>query len=171
MEVLNSSHTILQTSLCVIQLPPCIYSYPVYLTGTTCTPDHCNGSTCYDLAAGGHQCICNEGWWGVGCNYSTHSDGLPRDRCRDPNLCNNHGRCVWDEKIPTYHSGCDCDPGWELSNNCKRPKGKKYCVEHEGTQNLFCSEHGICSHVFGKNAETGEYESIDYYCTCDGSEL
>ena len=66
MEVLNSSHATLQTSLCVIQLPPCTYSCPVCLTGTTGTPDHCNGSRCYDLTAGGHQCICNEGWWGVG---------------------------------------------------------------------------------------------------------
>ena len=55
--------------------------------------------------------------------------------------------------------------------NCKCPKGKKYCVEHEGTQNSFCSEHGVCNHVFRNNMETGEYESIAYYSTCDVSEL
>ena len=56
------------------------------------------------------------------CNYSRQSDSLPQDRCRDPNLCNNHGRYIWDESISTYHSGCDCDPDWEIIASV--PRGK-----------------------------------------------
>ena len=113
--------------------------------------------------------MCDPGWWGVSCNYSTNSS-VPKNRCTDPNLCNGNGQCVWDQKISTHFSGCVCDPGWDLFGHCKRPKGLTYCDEHDGTTNAFCSNFGVCSYVFGNNTETGEYESIDYYCTCDAGE-
>ena len=146
-------------------------------TGTACASeaDPCNGSTCYDLQAGGHQCICSEGWWGVGCNYSIHAES-PMDRCfHYPNLCHGHGQCIWNQSFYTYFSGCKCDPGYAQTNNCEQTvDGEDYCPSES---NGYCSPGSTCNNVFGnvpkKNSDTGEYKYkvVGYFCKCDGSEL
>ena len=127
--------------------------------------DPCNGSTCYNLAAGGHQCFCLDGRWGVGCNYSM------TDPCLTPDICTGHGRCVWDETTSLYyHARCECDPGWQVAFNCRFPYSPRYCH----ISSAICGDFGTCSYVMGDNGNStdpNDFRPVDYICTCDGSEL
>ena len=110
-----------------------------------------------------------EGRWGVGCNESDD------DPCVIyPDLCNGHGHCVWDDTTDTYyHTRCQCDLGWQISQNCRIAHNPQSCHPSHNT----CGDFGTCSYVMGLKNDSSvdsvnpdDYHPVDYICTCDGSE-
>ena len=101
----------------------------------------------------------------MGCNYSM------TDPCLTPDICNGHGRCVWDDTISIYyHARCECEPGWQAALNCKFPHNPRFCHISSAT----CGDFGTCSYVMGGNGNStdpNDFRPVDYICTCDGSEL
>ena len=137
----------------------------------------CNGSTCYNLASGGHQCFCMDGKWGVGCKY-TVCEEMEEDRCLFPVnrcarkgvLCNGRGTCIWDDDSDsTYRSRCLCEPGWDSSNNCSKANGVRMQCKNNGA----CMDNGECVYILPEDYDGEDEELIfeDYECICDGGEF
>ena len=138
--------------------------------------DPCNGSTCYNLADGGHQCFCQNGTWGVGCKYNVcnweeennNCLDFPLDFCIKEDFCNGRGACIWDDTIATYHSGCDCDPGWDAGRRCGHINGRRtFCRSNP------CGDNGDCRYILPDvyDPDSEEVEFDDYECICDGCEF
>lgn len=114
-----------------------------------------NGGICTAIQ-GGHECSCNEGYYGKNCEYSGYA-------C-DSNPCQNGGYCRTSE-IGGYV--CDCPSGLSginceidsmndcLSSPCKHPEAR--CIDKPGDFICYCPRQwtGKICDIYDRNSRGG----------------
>ena len=106
-----------------------------------------DNGTCYNHAAGGYECVCRPGSYGVNCNIPSNQ------LCTgsDVQNCYGNGICSIINKAHGPEAHCTCYPEFDDSSRCRWRAVYDVCFSERP-----CENGGVCNYVFGG----------DYQCEC-----